>query len=187
MAKLYTPRFRVSFPNVFEAKAIGNSKPKFSVTMLFDKSEIAKDPSETAKFKAIKEAITAAANEKWGEVPDNLQHPIRKGEDKAEYSGYGEGIVFVNCSSTSRPGVVDESVKPIMDQGDFYGGCYAQAVVNVYAWEYMGKKGVSVGLQNIQKLGDGETFGGKSKAEDDFAAIKPAEASASTDDDLFGE
>ena len=37
LVKVMTPKFRVSFPNVFKAKAIEEGQdPKFSMAMLFD-------------------------------------------------------------------------------------------------------------------------------------------------------
>jgi len=39
----------------------------------------------------------------------------------------------------------------------------------------MGKHGVSFGLQNLQKMNDGEPFSGKTKAEDDFESIAVAD------------
>ena len=35
----------------------------------------------------------------------------------------------------------------------------------------MGKNGVSLGLNNIQKTGDGEPFDGRSGADNDFEAV----------------
>ena len=51
--KVMTPKFRVSFPNVFRAKAIKEGdEPKFSIAMLFDEDT---DLSEMKK--AAKEAL----------------------------------------------------------------------------------------------------------------------------------
>ena len=62
---------------------------------------------------------------------------------------------------------------------DVYGGMYARAKINAYFWEYMGKMGVSLGLQHVQKLRDGETFSGRGKAENDFDSVDvPQGASA---------
>ena len=168
MSKIFTPKFRVSFPNVFKEDDNG----KYSMAMLFDKKAIAADPKQSKLWADLKAHIEKAAMDKWGELPPNM--PFRKGEEK-EYDGYGEGVIFINGKSNDRPGLVGADGQPIMAASDFYGGCYAHATINAYAWDYKGKKGVSVGLQNIQKLGDGESFGGgKSKAEDDFGAIDTA-------------
>lgn len=42
-------------------------------------------------------------------------------------------------------------------------------VCNFYAFNSNGNKGIACGLNNLQKIADGEPLGGKSRAEDDFA------------------
>jgi len=63
---------------------------------------------------------------------------------------------------------VDKDVKPIFDQGEVYSGCYGRASIVFYAFNQNGNKGIACGLQNIQKLADGEPLGGKARPEDDF-------------------
>ena len=46
-----------------------------------------------------------------------------------------------------------------------------------YGYDKAGNKGVAFGLQNLQKLGDGERFSGRTAAEDDFDSV----------DDFVGE
>ena len=170
-----TGTFRVSFPAVFAPKKANpndtDDKAKYSLHMLYPVT----DP-----LTALRAACRIAATEKWGpqdKWPKNLQLPFRKGEEK-DYDGYGKGIIFVSASSKQKPGLVDENVQPIITADEFYGGCYARATVNAFAWEYMGKAGISFGLRNIQKVKDGEPFGGKSKPENDFDSIPMAEGGA---------
>lgn len=191
MTKIFTPKFRVAFPQVFEAKGFNGSKPKFSVTMLFDVDEINKDPAEKAKWDALVAAIPAAAISKFGSEPAKYKKPFKKGSDQtnnetgAIYNGF-EGMVTLNAASESRPGLVDEDVNPIIEQDKFYGGCYARASINLYAWSHpQSGKGVSAGLQNIQKISDGEQFSGKSKAEDDFGAITTAASTTSANSSVL--
>jgi hypothetical protein len=161
-----TPKFRLSFPNLFQARAaVQGQEPKFSLVMIFEKG---------TDLAVLKQEVLAAAAEKWGadqsKWPKNITWPFRKGSEKAEL-GYPTDSIFASASSKMKPGVVDENVQPVMDPNAIYGGCYARATVTTYAWEYMGKAGVSFGLRNVQKWGDGEPFAGKSKPEDDFDAI----------------
>ena len=46
---------------------------------------------------------------------------------------------------------------------------YGRASINLYAFNSNGNKGIACGLNNLQKIKDGESLGGKSRAEDDFA------------------
>jgi hypothetical protein len=86
---------------------------------------------------------------------------------------------------------VDAAVKPIgPDRKDeFYAGCFARATIRAFAYDKNGNKGVSFALQNVQKLKNGEPFGSKRKAEDDFEAVAGAAveggASATDFDELF--
>ena len=48
-----------------------------------------------------------------------------------------------------------------------YSGCYCRFSLNFFS--FAGKQnGVAAGLNNVQKVADGEPLGGRSRAEDDF-------------------
>jgi hypothetical protein len=170
--QIMTPKFRVSFPSVFQPKESMNAggEPKYGIVMLFD----TKDPAVAKGLEQMKAAARAAATEKWGadtsKWPKGLRLPFRKGEEK-DYDGYGPGIIFVNASSKMKPGLVDQNVQPIIDPSEFYGGCYARATVNAFAYDTSGNRGISFGLRNIQKVADGDSFSGKSAPEKDFMPI----------------
>ncbi len=55
-----------------------------------------------------------------------------------------------------------------MERREIYSGIYARFSINFYAFNTNGNKGIACGLNNVQKLADGEALGGKSRAEDDF-------------------
>jgi hypothetical protein len=161
-----TPEFRGSFPNLHKARAaVAGPEAKFSIVMIFEKG---------TDLAVLKQEVLAAASEKWGadqaKWPKNITWPFRKGAEKAEL-GYPADSIFASASSKMKPGVVDANVQPITEETEVYGGAYFRATVTTYAWEYMGKTGVSFGLRNVQKTRDGEPFAGKSKPEDDFDAI----------------
>ena len=65
--------------------------------------------------------------------------------------------------------VVDADCQPILDTSELYSGIYGRASINFYAFNTNGNRGIACGLNNLQKLRDGEPLGGKSRAEDDFA------------------
>jgi hypothetical protein len=95
--------------------------------------------------------------------------PLRDGDvDRADDEAYAKSY-FINVSSNTRPGIVDENLNTIMDQSEFYSGCYGRASIVFFAYNTNGSRGVSAALQNLQKLEDGEPLGGKSRPEDDFA------------------
>lgn len=174
--KVMTPKFRVSFPSVFKARAdFEGQEPKFSIVMLFDKA---------TDISALKQLAQSVVLEKWGpdkaKWPQNLRSPFRDGDVEGNGKDGYTGVIFVRASSKTRPGLVDQEKVQILEESDFYGGCYARATINAFAYDKAGNKGVAFGLQNIQKLADGEPFSGRTKAEDDFDAVSEAPVAGGT-------
>ena len=167
-----TPEFRVSFPAVFKPKrqkGDATSEPKYGLTMLFPKG---------ADLSKLKRAAEEAVKEKWGDKPPkNLRSPFRDQGEK-EYEGYVEGAVFVSASSKQKPGLVDRQRQDIIDETEFYPGCYARATLRAFAYDNNGNKGVAFGLNNVQKLRDGDPLGGRTRAQDDFADDLPPDEGA---------
>lgn len=164
-----SPIGRVSYPNVFTARGVGKNdqgEKHFSLTLLIPKEKA----GELAQMKAD---AAAAAKEKWGDkIPKNLQSPFVDGDDKEAEEYKGMIAISFKAKENRPPQIVDEKLAPITEKsGQFYPGCYARVSYRPYAWEYMGKTGVSFGLNNIQKTGDGEAFDGRKDAEDEFEAL----------------
>jgi hypothetical protein len=44
--------------------------------------------------------------------------------------------------------------------------------INLYPFNVDGNKGIAAGLNNLQKMADGEPLSGRSRAEDDFTAVE---------------
>lgn len=191
MKNVMTPVFRVSYPNVFKAKKNDFSqKEEFSLMALFKAGE------DLSALKAAAKEVTVA---KWGadqsKWPKPLKSPFRLQDDKAEVdeatgkkkfpNGYEEGGVFITLKSAQRPGIVDAQNQDIITDSDFYAGCYARATVRPYAYDNKGNRGVAFGLQNIQKVKEGDPLGSRTKAQDDFAPIEGAGKSAAPADSLF--
>lgn len=176
MAKPQTPVFRVSYPAVFEPKLNElNNTMEYSLVALFD---------EKSDLSGLKKLAQEAIVKKWGadkaKWPRNLKTPFRDQGERAKLvdgkevlpAGYKKGCIFITLKSKQRPGVVDRSVQPIIDASEFYAGCYAVASVSAYAYDTKGNRGVAFGLGNVQKVRDGESLGGRSKPEEDFAPIE---------------
>ena len=191
--KILTPEFRVSFPAIFEPRAAQpGDKAKYGVTMLFRVTETAESKrlgEKVVDIAPLKDAVRLVAEQKFGTDRTKwpkLKLPFRstaQEEDAAKKNqpGYDTGVIFAmaSCPGTNaRPGIVyshagpDGRPAPLTIPSDFYGGCYARATINPYYWEYMGKQGISFGLQNVQKLRDGEPFGSRAAAENDFDAVE---------------
>lgn len=162
---------RWSYVNAWEAKSINGGAPKFSVSLIIPKSD-------TKTIEKIQAAIQAAYEEGQGKLKGNgksvpalsvLKTPLRDGnaerpDDEAYVDAY-----FINANSATAPGIVDADRNPILDRSEVYSGVYGRASINFYAFNSNGNKGIACGLNNLQKIRDGEPLGGKSRAEDDFA------------------
>ena len=67
-------------------------------------------------------------------------------------------------------GIIDKDRNEILDPDEVYSGSWGRASINFFPYDSNGNKGVGVGLNNIQKLKDGEHLGAaRASAEDDFA------------------
>jgi hypothetical protein len=169
--KVVTPPFRVSFPSVFTKSEFGEGKPKYSVVALFYPGKM--NDKEKAQFKAMQGLLDEACRGKFGKPlvemakNPNFKRGLRKGEEKADLDGYGEGCVFATLSTLNRPGLIDKEKQPILSEEDFYAGCWARATVTAYGYDNK-SKGVAIGLQNLQKLGEGDPFSSRVAAEEDF-------------------
>lgn len=165
--KVITGKVRFSYVNIFRSKSFGDGQDaKYSISLLIPKND-------TAGVKKIKDAIEKAVEEgissRWGgKRPKNLHLPLRDGDEEREAPEY-EGMYFMNANSTTKPGVVDKNLEEIIDAEEVYSGCWGRASVNFFAYDSNGNRGIGVGLNNIQKLSEGERLGAaRASAEDDF-------------------
>lgn len=165
--KVITGKVRFSYANVFAPKAAQEGQEeKYSVSVVIDKS----DTKTIEKIEKAIEAATQAGKAKFGnKIPKNLKLPLRDGDEEREDDEAYIGKMFVNCTSKNKPGLVDADLQPIMSQDEFYSGCYGRASINFYAFNVNGNKGIAAGLNNLQKLEDGERLSGGASAEDDFS------------------
>ena len=165
------PETRWSYANVWDAKSINGGAPKFSVSLIIPKSD-------TKTVEKIKAAIQAAYEEGQSKLKGNgksvpalsvIKTPLRDGDTERPDDSPYAGCYFINANSSAAPGIVDADRQPILDRSEVYSGVYGRASISLYAFNSNGNRGIACGLNNLQKIKDGEPLGGKSRAEDDFA------------------
>lgn len=156
---------RLSFPELFTARAFEDQEPKFSATFLI--------PEGSEQDKAIRAEILRVATAKWGAkaaatlksiTGNNMKYCYRP-EGEKDYSGY-EGHCFFKASNTVRPTVIDRDRTPLTQaDGKPYSGCYVNASVEFYAHS---KGGIACSLKGVQFCRDGDAFtgGGVANPED---------------------
>lgn len=179
--KVVTGKVRFSYLTVFEAKAIGNGEPKYSVSLIIDK-----DDKKT--LSRIKKAIEAAKQEgktsKWGgKIPPNLKTPLRDGStDRPEDEAY-HGKMFVNANSKIRPQVIDADFQEIIDPEEVVSGDYGRADLSFYPYKVEGSQGVACGLNNLQFLEKGDPLSSRTDAVTAFSEADDLEDDEDWDDD----
>ncbi len=174
--KVVTGRVRLSYCHLMEPRKVNlKDDPKYSTAIIIPKSD-------KATLRAIKAAQEIAREEgkssKWGgRIPKNLAYTLKDGDNEEvtdlERNPEYEGCYYMNVSSgTTRPGIVGRDLEPITDSEEIYSGIYARVSMTAFPYDFQGNKGVSFGLNHVQKVADGEPFGGRARAEDDFDALE---------------
>lgn len=175
--KVVTGKVRFSYANVWTPTSIeeGGTK-KYNVSIMIPKTD-------TATVDKIKAAVDAACadfkSKNNGKLPKNYKLPLRDGDEEREDDENYAGHYFVNASSLKQPLILDKDKEEILDKDEFYSGCYGRAVINFYAFDKAGNKGVAAGLNSVMKLKDGEPLGGNAASADDYE-------DDFEDDDLMG-
>lgn len=171
------PDTRWSYANVWEPKSINGGKPKYSVSLIIPKSD-------TRTLSRIKAAIEAAYKEGEAKLRGNgrnvpalsaIKTPLRDGDAERPDDEAYRNAYFINANANTAPGIVDAECNPILSRSEVYSGVYGRASISFYAFNSSGNRGIACGLNNLQKIRDGEPLGGKASAESDF----------STDDDEY--
>ena len=174
-------RFRASYAHVFEPSTPpGGGEAKYQITMLIPKSDVNTYNAVVAEMnRALQEGLQKTFG---GQMPARPSMPLYDGDGtKQNGEPWGEecrGHWVLRASSRTRPSVVDINIQPILDPNAFYSGCYARATVNFYPYNTNGNRGVGCGLNNIQKIADGDPLSGRTTAEEDFGGSNAYAGSA---------
>lgn len=170
--RVVTGEVRLSYAHLFEPYSNDPDQPKkYSCVIIIPKSD-------KKTLAAIKKAATEAAeNGKakfGGKIPPSIaKDPVttlHDGDEEAdlERNPEYEGCYYMSVSSKTQPGIIDRQKMPILDPTEVYSGCYVRVAMGAFAFNTSGNKGVSFGLNHVQKLRDGEPLGGITRAEDEF-------------------
>lgn len=185
MTKVVLHNVRASFVHVFKPYSFEGQDPRYSMQMIM--------PKDHPELPKLKQAITEAAREKWGQKLSDerfkakLKLPLRDGDDyleehpdRSEYSG----MVFFNANSKNRrPQLFRPDKTQLLEEDDLlHSGDYVNVVLSTFAFDTNGNRGVAVGLNGVQFKKKGPSLGGASDCTNDF----DEEIEVSSDDDLIG-
>lgn len=173
--KLVLKNVRFSWVRVFEARdAFNSGNPRYEVTLLIpktDKEQIAKvnrtikelQDEYKAEHPKFNIPTTGAAGEKW--------NPIKDGDD-TEYSD-NFGYIMISAYRKEKDGqplLFDKFKQPLTKKEQIYSGSWGVASIDAFVYDNAAGKGISFGLNGLQKVKDDTAFGGGAgNVEDDFA------------------
>lgn len=167
--RVVTGKVRFHYVNLFAPReSLEGYAPKFGLCVL-----ISKDDLETIdKINMAIEKAMMSGEELWeGEALENLKVPLRDGDverpDRPEFAGH----YFINAASKYMPEIVDENCFEITNPEEVYSGCYGRVSVKFFPYNKVGNLGIGCGLDNVQKLEDGELLVTRISAEEDFAEV----------------
>ena len=125
--------------------------PKYSITLIISKSDSKTIDCVNDACSQVKELNLNIFNNKSA-----ISLGLRDGDIDREGDPIYSKSYFLNASSTEKPGIVDVDLNPLIQRNDLYGGCYGRVSITFYAYSAGGRSGIAAGLNNIQKLQEGE-------------------------------
>jgi len=174
MKKLLTPKFRGSFVNLIEPRAIDpNAEAKYSMLIPIAKSE-------KTFLKSLRKECERVATEKFGKrtTLKQLKLAIKDGDEAPDnVIEATKDCYYFTASSKIKPGVISKDGTVLQDHDEVYSGAWYRAAISVYAWQHpTGGKGVSINLLSAMKVADDEAFGPKSDPYSDFSDLIDGES-----------
>lgn len=178
--RLITPPATLSFPTLGEKPRVNDQGvAKWSATLVFDPDTDLSDLLAAAeeagreKFGKDYEKLRKSANFKW---------PFHSSEDDVKQR-YPEGSIYLSAYNSERPGCVFPYADPqtgrakrMTDadvQEEMYPGARVRASIRFFGFDNK-SKGIGVGLNNLQKIGEGPRLDNRVKAENEFEPLEQA-------------
>jgi hypothetical protein len=173
----YTPPGYLAFEDLRKPRTNDAGEPRWGVCLVFDA-----DAQKTDAFRALEREVAkqveALKKQTRGKGPRHTPFAPAEGKkDDGDYwPGNGEGHVLCRPSTKRAPddpewplGLFGPDNRPLAASA-FYRGCQARAKVHVYTRADPKNPSVSLGLDAVQFLQDGERVGSSSS---DFADAPP--------------
>ena len=181
--KIKLKNVRLSFNDLFTAKAFNGGDAKFSGTFICsDDSTISyagKDGEEvTEPHTKLSEICDQVFTEKFGKVPakaDNWLYNKADGsgtrgqftnEDGEYWAGFDADTWYVSAAKkesmcrNNEMTVVDQLIQPIAaNSGLMHSGVFVNVVIDVYAYEGQSGKGLTGSLEGVQLVRKGDPIG----------------------------
>ena len=147
---MITPEGTLHFPHLYNPEEY-MGKTKYGCRIVFDEGV-----TPGTGLNDLADAIVAAAHKEWGDNPPSSfldKFPLKEveGEDDRFYFNARRK------EDIGRPGIIDGAGQPINDVDRMYPGCRVRLAIKIHAYDYgAGAQGVTLLLEAVQRLGDGE-------------------------------
>lgn len=179
--KIVLKNVRLSYEHIFRPDAIAEgSEPKYSASWII--------PKDHPQVPSIKAALVKALDEKFpgkrkagGPWPAKLHNPLKDGDEMTDTNPEYAGCYVLKSSSKNRPVVRNRRNVPLAEEdGVIYSGCYCNASLTAAGFDAQANKGVTVYLNGVQFVADGERLSGFD-ASNDFEDLGDDEGGESYD------
>lgn len=183
---------RLSFANIRKPFVPKTGDPKYTASFICGpdtKIEVELNGTKVLlpHDKGMAKVIESLATDKWKKVPGRMELYIyakadqqvgsrgpRVDDDGEFYDGYDKDTMFFSAGTKVEDApagilIVDQRKQVLpASSGHPVSGDYVNAIINAFAYEYEGKKGISASLEGVQYLRKGEPFGASKIDENAF-------------------
>lgn len=152
-----------------------NKNDKYGVCAMLPKGSAQEKQVQAAVDKAKATGIAAGKFTEANTKSQSFKPCLRDGDEEIETEDrpkHYTGMMFINASNDSQPGLVGPDNKPLLDSSQVYSGCYFHLDVSFYPFSHpKGGKGVGCGLNNAMFVKPGDRLDGRQSAEAAFAGM----------------
>lgn len=173
--KVLTGEVRLSYCNLITPRAPlnGQGDPKYSVTVLIPKTDVATKADIDASIEA---AAKEAVGKIWGGVRPRFDSIVWDGDGVRKngmpFGAECKGHWVLTASTKQKPQVVGiDNINAELAPQDIYSGMYGRVTLRFFGYSQSGNRGVGCGLGNVMKTRDGEPLSGGASAASDFAGV----------------
>ena len=151
--------------------------PRYGVSLIIPKADTETYGRLQFAMRAAYEEGLAKLQGDGGAVPDfvTLRKPLRDGDLEEPGRPACRDSWVIAAHSFSKPGVVDANLQPITDPDELYSGIIGRASISFFAYAHGRERGIGCGLNNLQKLRDGEPLDHRMSAVDEFGGLEDTE------------
>ena len=153
--KVLTGEVRLSYCNLIQPRAplSGQGDPKYSVTILIPKTDVATKADIDASIEA---AARDAVGKLWGGVRPRFDSIVWDGDGTRKnglpFGSECKGHWVLTASTKQKPQVVGiDNINAELAPQDIYSGMYGRVTLRFFGYSQSGNRGVGCGLGNVLK------------------------------------